>query len=442
MENVIERMRREWDARATEDAKYYTAFQRRNQDDTEYDQGAADVLSRIKLDYPYLPTAKLQERRFLEIGCGLGRLMRSLAADCGEIHGVDISPEMIARCRERLSHIANAHFTVAYNSNMEAFADSSFDFIYSFAVFQHVPDRTIIYRYMDDAFRVLKPGGLLTAQFNGAPPFESDSDTWVGVRISEEDLLRYASEKGWPVISSEGANTQFLWLTLRKPALSSAPVSAGSTATIYNVRHPDGGAELTAGGLRGFAEVYVRDLSDTYSDLTKLSVRLDTQTIKICYIGAIKNGGWRQINVQIPEETPPGCHNLAFYWNGQQVSNVFPVMVRSLPPLRPRLISITDSNEFYLGKVVKSGALRINLAGCRNIQSFQAMIGDTVADQFDFICVQPLAREYQISLYLPQNVHGVQTVRLSVDGEELPACEIEVLRSVPEQTNPPINFTK
>lgn len=50
MENVIERMRRDWDARATVDAKYYTAFQRRNQDDGKYDQGAADVLGRIRRD--------------------------------------------------------------------------------------------------------------------------------------------------------------------------------------------------------------------------------------------------------------------------------------------------------------------------------------------------------------------------------------------------------
>jgi ubiquinone/menaquinone biosynthesis C-methylase UbiE len=216
MNELIEQMRRDWDARAREDAKYYVTCQRRNQNDEDFLAGASDVLARIRRDYSYLRTA-VRERRFLEIGCGIGRLMHWLAADCGEIHGIDISSQMIEAGRQRLAHIPHAHLLATQNNDLAAFADSSFDLVYSFAVFQHVPHRTFVIRYLDETLRVLKPGGLFVGQFSGAPPIEQRCDTWIGTWISEAELLRYAKEQGWHVLSSEGVDTQYLWLTMRPP---------------------------------------------------------------------------------------------------------------------------------------------------------------------------------------------------------------------------------
>ena len=38
----------------------------------------------------------------LELGCGTGRVLLPLAAACGCIHGLDRSPAMLARCRQKL----------------------------------------------------------------------------------------------------------------------------------------------------------------------------------------------------------------------------------------------------------------------------------------------------------------------------------------------------
>ena len=43
--------------------------------------------------------------RALEIGCGPGRLMKPMSRHFGEIHGVDVSDEMIARARQNLRDI-------------------------------------------------------------------------------------------------------------------------------------------------------------------------------------------------------------------------------------------------------------------------------------------------------------------------------------------------
>src|SRR5579862_4784829 len=102
---VLEQMRADWNARAGEDAYYYVAFGRREQDDEEFFSTAADVLR--------LLTGELKRLRgrdaALEIGCGPGRLMRPMSAHFGEIHGVDVSDEMIRLAEERLRSTPNAH---------------------------------------------------------------------------------------------------------------------------------------------------------------------------------------------------------------------------------------------------------------------------------------------------------------------------------------------
>src|SRR5579871_4277521 len=98
--SVSERMREEWNARAREDAHYYVAFGGRGQAEEDFDATAADVLRLLESNLPRI--ACDPKRRALEIGCGPGRLMKPLSRHFGEIHGVDVSDEMIRIARERL----------------------------------------------------------------------------------------------------------------------------------------------------------------------------------------------------------------------------------------------------------------------------------------------------------------------------------------------------
>ena len=56
-----------------------------------------------------LPGERARARRALEIGCGPGRLLKPMAEKFGEIHGVDVSDEMIGLARRRLTEIPHAH---------------------------------------------------------------------------------------------------------------------------------------------------------------------------------------------------------------------------------------------------------------------------------------------------------------------------------------------
>src|SRR5260370_31567108 len=101
---VLERMRADWNQRAGEDANYYVAFGRRGQDDDEFFATAKDVLGTLTRELKRLRARDAA----LEIGCGPARLMRPLSCHFTEIHGVDVSDEMIRLALERLRSTPNA----------------------------------------------------------------------------------------------------------------------------------------------------------------------------------------------------------------------------------------------------------------------------------------------------------------------------------------------
>ena len=101
----------------------------------------------------------------LNIGCGVGRVERYLAPEVAELHAVDVSGEMIARARERLAGLPNVHLREIGNDEfLRAFGADQFDLVSSFLVLQHLA-REDAFLFLRDAFRVLKPGGVLFVQF-------------------------------------------------------------------------------------------------------------------------------------------------------------------------------------------------------------------------------------------------------------------------------------
>ena len=156
---VRQQMREEWNERAREDAHYFVAFGRRDQDDEEFFATAADLVRELETELKRLPPAVPGEtRRALEIGCGPGRLMRPMSRHFDEIHGIDVSDEMIAKARQKLRQVPHAHPHHASGSDLSMFPDRHFDFVYSYAVFQHIPSGEVVFSYLRETVRVLKPG--------------------------------------------------------------------------------------------------------------------------------------------------------------------------------------------------------------------------------------------------------------------------------------------
>src|SRR5438132_9334887 len=145
---VSSRMREDWNARAREDAGYYVAFGRRDSDDADFFATATEVINGLEWELRRVPLTQRGNWRALEIGCGPGRLMRPMSRHFVEIHGVDVSDEMIALAKEKLRGIPHAYPHHASGSDLALFPDNHFDFVYSYAVFQHIPSGEVVFSYL------------------------------------------------------------------------------------------------------------------------------------------------------------------------------------------------------------------------------------------------------------------------------------------------------
>jgi SAM-dependent methyltransferase len=92
----------------------------------------------------------------LDFGCGWGRIARYFVQDVDDLWGVDPNDEAIAACQETNPW---GSFKVIGGLGPTGFPDETFDLIYSWSVFSHLPEDLHLSRLAE--FRqILKPGGL------------------------------------------------------------------------------------------------------------------------------------------------------------------------------------------------------------------------------------------------------------------------------------------
>jgi ubiquinone/menaquinone biosynthesis C-methylase UbiE len=120
--------------------------------------GQRDV--QTMLDLLRVAGARLERgTRFLDFGCGAGRMLRWLAdfAGHGEVWGTDISAEHIVWCTQHLA--PPFHFLVNTTLAHLPFEDRYFDVVYAGSVFTHIDD--LAQTWFLELRRVLRAGGML-----------------------------------------------------------------------------------------------------------------------------------------------------------------------------------------------------------------------------------------------------------------------------------------
>lgn len=93
----------------------------------------------------------------LEIGCGAGRITSRLAKSFDSVIASDISPDILAYAKERVS-AQNVEWTITSGSALPA-ATASVDAVFSCHVLQHLPDNDTQLGIFREMFRILRPGG-------------------------------------------------------------------------------------------------------------------------------------------------------------------------------------------------------------------------------------------------------------------------------------------
>ncbi len=102
--------------------------------------------------------------RVLDLGCGPGTISVGLAEAVkpAELHGIDMEESQVemARAAAAAGGHSNAFFQTGKVTDLP-FEDETFDVVHSHALLMHVPD---IGTVLNEAKRVLKPGGLLSGR--------------------------------------------------------------------------------------------------------------------------------------------------------------------------------------------------------------------------------------------------------------------------------------
>ena len=208
-------MRADWDRRARENAPYYVCTTSAESPESFAASGERDLESQVLDGLAVSP-----RWRVLEIGCGMGRLLRPLSPRVARVFGVDLSEEMLIRAREHCAALPNVELART-DGRLDFLTDGAFDFVFSHIVFQHLPRKAYAELYFREAFRVLVAGGIFRVQVDGrSRQFfrRCVADSWSGVVFSAPELSRRLERAGFRVTEIRGEGTQYLRATAVKPA--------------------------------------------------------------------------------------------------------------------------------------------------------------------------------------------------------------------------------
>lgn len=420
-------MQEDWNARAREDAHYYVAFGRRQQDDAEFFETGAEMVRALARELKRLPAASPRARRALEIGCGPGRLLKPMSRYFGEIHGVDVSDEMVRLARENLREVRHAHAHHAPDSTLAAFADESFDLVYSYAVFQHIPSREVVLGYLREARRVLKTGAILRCQMNGLPESAARYDTWAGVRVSAGDIARFAHEHDLQLLALEGAGTQYMWITCRKQPAGWRPAPAQGPARIRRITNANS-SEPAAPPTGRFAciSVWMENLPAD-AGLNHLGVEVAARPGTVTYIGPPESDGLQQVNALLPPALATGLQPVRLSWLGRPLCEESLLRILPRPPAVTRVVAVTDGVDLMSGTRLVTGSVKVTLEETDAPEQFQASIGGRPAPVDGVFCTNPRTPQHEVNLRVPAGLPpGRYELAMSLGARRFAPVSVEV----------------
>ncbi len=409
------------------DSSYYVAFGRRSQSDAEFLAAATGVINDLEAELRRLKAEDRGSARALEIGCGSGRLMRPMSRHFLEIHGVDVAGPLIQEARQSLHDVPNARLHEIRGTSLEDFADQSFDFVYSFDFFPHIPSQELVMAFLREIHRVLRPGGLARLQFNGSAGSQS-LDQWTGARFTLQELMDFAQTRDFQVLALEGVSTPSMWTTWRKqPASWSASLEEKVSAwgetlpvTIHKITNASS-FEPVAPSRGRFAAISIRAGNlPPDAGLGHLRATIGSSLGTVTSISAPDRDGWQRIRVDLPELEATGLLPVQLLWLDRPISP--PATLRVIPPGPPIPRVVTAPRR------IENRIVKLTLEEIARPWEIEIWVGGQPVEDLEKVCSDPRPQRYQVNFRLPEQVGpGLHHLKLSIGHRKLPAVPIEVI---------------
>ena len=426
-------MRADWNRRAKEDAHFFVAFGRRQQSEEQFLSSAAETMPVFEREFVRLASAPTAERRALEIGCGPGRLMLPMSRYFSEIHGVDISNEMLAMARQRLRDLPNAHIHATTGSDLNMLADNYFDFVYSYTVFQHIPSPEIVLNYLREAQRVLKPGGILCCQLRGAPPIPSEMQrearTWTGCHFSAEEIAAFTREQRFPLVAIWGVDTQYLWTVCRKPTRLAADRDPNGVELRAVTAAGGGEPRVPSRGPQAAVSLWMNGFPEDGS-LSDFPVLFDDRPQLGCYLSPIGETGGCQMDARLPENVAPGKVTVRLTNGGCAVGDPHSIEVVAAPPLRPKVVSVTDGINLGAHFRTEMGGVKVVMEEVARPQEVSFRVQGLPVEYLQFERRDPITSTYEFAFHLSRKIGpGRHPLLVRVGDCDLEPIELQVAPS-------------
>ena len=174
-------------------------------------QWHAMILPRIR---SFLPA-----KNILEIAPGYGRWSGFLMNASDKYTGIDLNPECINACQKRFAGARNAEFAVNDGKSLDAVADSSIDFAFSFDSLVHV-EFEVMEAYLSELSRKLSPNGIAFLHHSNLGEYVKSELTlkvlrrlqlnswmhWRAPSVTAKKVADIGAANGLPCISQEIMN--------------------------------------------------------------------------------------------------------------------------------------------------------------------------------------------------------------------------------------------
>jgi ubiquinone/menaquinone biosynthesis C-methylase UbiE len=111
-----------------------------------------------------------------EVGCGIGRLLKELNTSIPKCVGFDASNSMIMEGKEYCKS-TNVELIKVDGTGYLPYKENSFNYVFSFITFQHIPNIDTVLTYVSEMYRLLKDAGTIKIQLLKNDEFP-DRELW------------------------------------------------------------------------------------------------------------------------------------------------------------------------------------------------------------------------------------------------------------------------